>query len=188
MAKHPVAGYCEVFTLARKCKCGSTWTRITDEKYPFTFPACITCDSGPDTYNICKRIDGHRVEFFFNSKGFKMRSLDEVYATSLEIEKSVDEGTFSRQNYKKKRTAALISVTIEEFITTKIFPKWHKLHMTLEDKIWIEDYLQPYLADVGVFAVSEIHLMDFIRTFRLKGEDKERAERLFNVIRKEIKL
>lgn len=183
-----LTGRCSVFTPNRKCPCGGSWKRVQHPTYPFTHPICSVCEEPPRTYEFRKFLNGHASDFGYTSKGVKLKNLDDVYSTSMQIENEYLCGSFSKYNYKKKKGSISISDTIDEFIQDHIFTDWKKLHMTLEDKIWIEDFMQPFFAEVGVFTVSEIHLWDFIKTFRLKGEDKDRAKRLFEVITREIKI
>lgn len=100
----------------------------------------------------------------------------------------IQNGTFSRLSYRPKKGMLSITANISEFLRENIFPRYEKLQMTEEDKIWIEDWMEPFLGEVGVFVINELHMKDFIRTFKFKGSEKERAERLFNVVRQEIKL
>lgn len=178
-------GSCTVSAPAKACACGNPYNRIQHPKYPFTYPHC-DCDETPAWYSITKSVDGHKYEFFYDSKGRKIRSLDDCYRVSCEITDDVQSGTFNKAKYKKRIGTPSVSDTIEQFVRDYLFPNRRELRLSLDDKIWMEDWLVPFIADVGVFTVSEIHLNDFIRTFYLKGDEKERAIRLFNLLKSQI--
>lgn len=184
--RHPAA--CSVLPATEICPCGNSYHRLQHQKYPFTYPHCPECEETPQFYKVRKSIAGHNTEFRFNSKGIKIKTLDDCNRLALEISYDIESGTFSKEKYRKRSRAAAISDTIADFIEEYIFPRQRELAFTHDDKVWMEDWLAPFFADVGVFVVSEMHLRDFIRTFRFKGEDQERAERLFNLVVGEIRI
>lgn len=126
-------------------------------------------------------------DFRYNKKTKKIKTLEDAYKLALELHEDCQNGTFKKSNYKRKSRIVTISDNISDFIQNNIFPRIKELHLTLDDKIWIEEWLEPFMCEVGVFTVSEVHLRDFISTFGFRGEEKERAERLFNLIKQEIR-
>jgi hypothetical protein len=182
--RHPAS--CFVLSPSANCSCGKSYTRQPHPTYPFTYPGC-ECGNVPPYYIVRKSVCKKQQDFRYDRKSRKIKTLDDAYLLALDIAENEKNGTFKKSNYKRKFGIISISDTISEFIKENIIPRARHLHMTLDDKIWIEEWLEPYLCDVGVFTVSDWHLKDFIRTFNLKGEDRERAERLFNLIRSEIK-
>jgi hypothetical protein len=188
MQKRPVTSSCSIIASFKHCDCGGLWKRVPHQTLPINHPVCSECESTPKNYELRKVVKGKREEFRYNRHGCRIKSIEEAYKTSNHIDSAVASGTYSKLNYKKRRDGVCITDTITDFLEDHIYPRWKKLHMTMEDKMWIQDFLEPFMADVGVFILSEIHLAQFIRTFHLKGEDRARAERLFDVIRREIKL
>lgn len=185
--RHPAA--CTVLPSSSNfCNCGNRYERLQHEIYPLTYPHCLACDEAPSFYKLRKVIHGRNVEVRFTSTGKKLKSLEQCYHTAHEMQVDADRGEFNPNKYKRRVCGITVADTVSDFIRDHIFPRQKELHLTLEDKVWIEDWMEPFMEDVGIFVVSEIHLRDFIRTFRFKGYDLERAERLFQVIKQEIRL
>ena len=185
--RNPAA--CSVYSPVQFCNCGSTYKRVQHPFYQFAYPVCADdCGEAPASYVVRKWIDGHCQEFSYDIKGRRIKTLDDCNRLALEISADVNAGTFVKANYKRKPRMQQISDTISDLIRDQIYPRRKDLKITLDDKLYIQEFMEPFLGEVGVFAISQVHLKEFIRTFHLKGEDQARAERLFNVIKQEIRL
>lgn len=186
MKRHPAQ--CTVLPVTDYCHCGGKFDQTPHRVLPVTHPECMDCGSIPVDIRIRKTVDGHCFEFRYDNKNRRIRTLDDAHRVSAQIANEIAAGTFSRLHYKPKRGFISITSTISEFLRENIFTRLNELPVTEEDKYWIEEWMEPSIGDVGVFALSEIHLVKFIRFWNFKGEDRERAERLFNVVKQEIKL
>lgn len=183
-------GACAVMPPQPKCNyCGETYKTLKNHP-EFTelvsYPLC-PCGNTPEYYKIRKNTTcNHCEEFRYDSKGRKIRTLEDAIRVAHEIHVDVEAGTYSKKKYHQPKTVTIYD-TFSEFLHKYIYPRISKLHLTHDDKIWIEDWIEPFLCDVGVFVVSEMHLKDLISTFKMKGEEKERAERLFYSLTQQIK-
>lgn len=186
--RHP--GACSIYMPTHHCpNCGTRYEKQAHPDYEqVTYWNCPECSTPPTHYKVGKTLNGHFTEFEYNRKGHRIKTLEDAYKLSLDVADEWMKGKFKKSNYKRKGRVCALSDTISDFFEIHIKPRVRRLKITQEDLQWAEEYMVPYMADVGVFTVSEIHLMDFIRTFRLKGEDQERARRFFKVLVKEIRI
>lgn len=191
MKRHPA--YCTLFPRVSCCDCGGEWKRVINDRYPFLIPLCEECGALPNHFRLRKVTQySHFQDFCFDKKGKRIKTLDDALRVSLEIQADLDAGTYDKYQYRRKRNLISIQDTVSDFLRDHIIPNYKKLHMTLEDKIWLEDWMEPFLGDVGIFGITGetglIYLNKFIKTFRFKDYEKERAERLFHLVREQIKL
>lgn len=186
-ARHP--GTCSLYSPTTNCNCGSAYERASHPVYPLTFPICPSCGESPSYYILLKRISPFKVlEFRYDKRGRRLKTLEACNRVSHEIHYDIEDGTFKESQYKRRSGTSAITDTISDFIEENIFPRQRELRISLDEKQWLQDYFAPFFADVGVFVVSKVHLRDFINTFRLKGAERARAERLFNLVVEQIKL
>jgi hypothetical protein len=84
----------------------------------------------------------------------------------------------------KKESVSLMDCTLGEFIKMHVR---HRDDLSIAEKDFLKNFMAPYFGDVGVFVACQIHLYDFIKTFRLKGDRRIMAETLFEQVVSELK-
>jgi hypothetical protein len=179
-------GRCILVSKPNLCTCGATYSRVTHDTYPLSYPACLECGDHPSYYIVKKSIASKCYEFRYTAKGTRIRTIEEALKVSTEVQMDYDAGALDLNKFRKKSESKMsfISSTISEFIEDYILPR----HENFEDREFLQEFMAPFFSDVGMFAASEIHLRDFIRTFKLKGERLERAQRLYSMLLDEVKL
>lgn len=147
-------------------QCESRLIRVRDQERSFIYPICPDCGSLPSRFKIRKSHFGRVYEIRYDSHGRRIKTLDDIYRVGKEIHDLLQIGEFNYENYKRK-DGFVISDSLEDVID-KIRPK---MNLTEEEKDLFDDFLYPFLADVGLFALSPVHLHMFFRTYSVIRKD-----------------
>jgi hypothetical protein len=158
--------------------CDQRWTRVNG------IHTCPDCGNNPERYRVRVSIRGDRQEFSYTPEGRKIKNLEIAQRVANHIHNSVTDGTFSKLNYMKKESVSLMDCTLGEFIKMHVR---HRDDLSIAEKDFLKNFMAPYFGDVGVFVACQIHLYDFIKTFRLKGDRRIMAETLFEQVVSELK-
>jgi hypothetical protein len=175
---------CSINSRTEFCSCGGSWKR-TSHKLGITQPVCAECGEFPSSYYIKKRVNHNLMDFRYNSKGLKIRSVEQALALAQQIEEEVRAGSFDRRKYQARKCALY---TIQDTLSDYIQDHFLKLpFLSLEQKMFLEDFMAPYFSEVGVFAACKVHLEDFVRTFKLRGEKERMARQLFETVMSQVR-
>lgn len=178
---------CQVLPGKKQCvSCNSTFTREQHPQYPFFHPVCPTCGNLPNSYKIRKTFDGSSYEMSYTKNGRRLRRIEDVYKTALEIQRDINEGNFNHRFYQKRGPNSVVSDTVSDYIYYKFLPS-HKKKLSKDEKVFIQEFMCPFFEDVGSFVFCDIHYKDFIRTFRFKDGDLEMSNRIYELLSGDLK-
>lgn len=167
---------CSVLSRCPTCdSCGTSYIRAFHPEYNFNYPRCPSCSSVPKALKIRKSWKGEVWELRFDRKGRRIRNLGEAHQLAQNIQIELERGDFDILNYRRKHDLN-ISDTIDDLYQI-LRPK-----MPLSDyeRDLLDDYVIPFLADVGIFVLSPIHLFLFTQMYHsIYEEHGVTIDRLF---------
>jgi hypothetical protein len=171
---------CSVFPISDSCpSCQGEWSKVPHQTYHrLNTYYCLQCRDICDHYKLRIYHDRTSKEFRYDVHGRPLKTIEQAMEANIQIRKALADGTFKKSNYEKVEDRSMFLHLAESSIKGK--------RLSEEESEFLEEYMAPFLADVGIFTVSEVHLMDFIDTFRLRGDRKEMAERVFNKVLTQI--
>lgn len=171
-----------IYASYKHCDCGGTYHREPHPNYGILAPFCEDCGEIAAKFELVVKYQKIPQRISYDRTGVDFRSMDQLIENSQRIHREIHNGTFERENYRKRHRAGTIGETIDSFINRVVLKQYPEQDAN-PDYRYLKEYMAPHFADVGIFAACDVHLQLYFHEKRiLKNHQREYVKKLWNKV------
>ncbi len=171
-----------IYPSYKHCDCGGEYLRDSHPSYGLLAPFCQDCGEEAPVKWLNIKFHQARFRIRYTKTGEQLRSMDQAILTSVQVMKELEAGVFDEDKYKRKDRVGSLGESVGSFISRAVLPLYPEKDESPEYRYYKEK-LAAHLADVGVFALCEVHYWLYVRDMQIqKQPERDYVKRLFDQV------